>query len=122
MEFAPIKGIYLQIAESICEKILNQQYQPGDKIPSVRHLAGETGVNPNTIVRTYNELHSDGIVENKRGVGFFVSPEAREIILAQRKQQFFNQTLPDFVKQAELLKISLNEIWDHLNEKDTRFQ
>ncbi|TDI71601.1 MAG: GntR family transcriptional regulator, partial [Bacteroidetes bacterium] len=54
----------------------NQQVQPGDKIPSVRELAAETGVNPNTIVRTYSELQSQQIIDNKRGVGFFVNPEA----------------------------------------------
>lgn len=115
MEFAPTKGIYLQIADSICERVLNDKFKLGDKIPSVRHLAQETGVNPNTIVRTYNKLQSDGIIENRRGVGFFVSPEAKEIILQQRKEQFFSQTLPDFVRQARLLNISMEEVWAQLS-------
>ncbi|GJM30474.1 MAG: GntR family transcriptional regulator [Cyclobacteriaceae bacterium] len=117
MEFEPTKGIYLQIADSICEKILSNAYSNGDKIPSVRELAAETGVNPNTIMRTYTELQSAGILENRRGVGFFVGPEAKGIILTQRKQQFFNQTLPEFVKQAKLLNISLDDIWANLKEK-----
>lgn len=116
MEFQPTKGIYLQIAENICEKILNRDYKAGEKIPSVRELAAETGVNPNTIMRTYTELQSFGILENRRGVGFFVGSEAKEFILKQRKQQFFGQILPEFVRQANLLSIPLDDIWVKLKE------
>ena len=89
--------------DSISDKILNGIYQSGDKIPSVRELAIETGVNPNTIVRTYSELQSQQIIDNKRWVGFFVNPEAKRIILKRKKDEFFNKVLPEFVHQANLL-------------------
>ena len=113
MEFEPTKGIFLQIADNISEKILSGIYKNGNKIPSVRELAIETGVNPNTIMRSYAELQSLGIIENRRGVGFFVSPEAKKIILKKRKAQFFNQALPEFLRQASLLGISLEDIKEH---------
>lgn len=114
MEFQPSKGIFLQIADNICEKILNGTYQASHKIPSVRELAAETGVNPNTIVRSYSELHALNIIDNKRGVGFFVNPEAKRIILKKKKDEFFNKALPEFVRQANLLGISIEELQDQL--------
>ena len=114
MDFKPTKGIFLQIADSISDKILNGVYQPGDKILSVRELATETGVNPNTIVRTYSELQSQQIIDNKRGVGFFVNPEARKIILGNKKETFFKKILPEFLHQAKLLDISLQDIMNQL--------
>jgi len=116
MEFQPNKGIFLQIADNICEKILNGTYQSGDKIPSVRELAAETGVNPNTIVRTYSELQSLNIIDNKRGVGFFVNPEAKRIILKRKKNEFFNKVLPEFVHQANLLGISADDLKKQLDQ------
>jgi len=114
MDFQPTKGIFLQIADSISDKILNGDYQSGDKIPSVRELAMETGVNPNTIVRTYAELQSLNIINNKRGVGFFVNPEAKQIILKKRKEEFFNHVLPELLHQASLLDITRAELMDQL--------
>jgi GntR family transcriptional regulator len=62
MKFTNSKGIFLQIADSISEKILEGEFPPGGKIPSVRDLATDLGVNPNTVMRTYSELQSRGIV------------------------------------------------------------
>ena len=114
MEFQPRKGIFLQIADLICEKILNGELLEGEKIPSVRELAGETGVNPNTIVRSYSELQLSKIIENRRGVGFFVNPEAKQVILDRKKHEFFNKVLPEFVNQASLLGISVEELQSQL--------
>ncbi len=116
MDFKPTKGIFLQIADSISDKILNGVYQSGDKIPSVRELAAETGVNPNTIVRTYSQLQSQLIIDNKRGVGFFVNPEAKRIISKNKKDEFFKKFLPEFVHQANLLDISLQDIMEQLQQ------
>ena len=118
MEFKPTKGIFLQIADSISDKILNGVYQPGDKIPSVRELAAETGVNPNTIVRTYAELQSLNIINNKRGIGFFVNPEAKKIILKSKRDEFFKKFLPKFLHHAKLLDISLQDIMEQLQQPE----
>ena len=110
MKFQPTKGIFLQIADNICEKVLNDTFAPGTKIPSVRELALETGVNPNTIVRAYSELQAREIIENRRGIGFFVNPEAKQVIHKRKKAEFFDQVLPEFVRQASLLGISTDEL------------
>lgn len=115
MEFESSQSIFSQIAESLSEKILKQQYQVGEKIPSVRELAAEVGVNPVTIMRTFNELQSKGIIENKRGIGYFVTEKAIDLIRNEKKAVFFEKVLPDFIHQSELLGISKEELKSHLN-------
>jgi len=110
MEFINNKGIFLQIADNISEKVMEGKYPPGEKIPSVRDLAAEIGVNPNTVMRTYGELQTRGIIENKRGVGYFVSDEAVKIIRQWKRKEFFENDLPLIVRQTKMLDISLGEL------------
>lgn len=110
MEFIEKKGIYKQIGDTICEQIINKIYREGDKIPSVREQAGILQVNQNTVMRTYQELLREGILINKRGIGFFVADNATEIIIDDRKIEFFSTIVPEFIKQIKLLAISKEEI------------
>ncbi len=88
MEFRDNQAIYLQIAEYICERILLNQWTIGDKVPSVRELAVQLEVNPNTVMRTFDFLQQKEIIFTKRGMGYFVSDEAKEKVLAFRKEEF----------------------------------
>ena len=110
MEFKNTTGIFLQIADSISEKVMEGKYPPGDKIPSVRDLAMEMGVNPNTIMRTYSELQSLGIIDNKRGVGYYVSENAVDIIHQWKRKEFFDNDLPVIVRQTKILNITFEEL------------
>ena len=91
MEFRDNEAIYLQIAGYVSEKILRQQWPPDDKIPSVRDLAGELQVNPNTVMRTYEFLQNQGVLYNKRGIGFFVAPDAAQHVNQLRRARFLQQ-------------------------------
>ena len=71
-EFSASKPIYRQIAEQLFKKMIRGEIKPGEKLPSVRELAVQTQVNPNTIQRTYNEMERMGVVETRRGQGTFV--------------------------------------------------
>lgn len=71
-EYEASKPIYWQIAEQIFKQIIRGEIRPGDKLPSVREMAVLSGVNPNTIQRTYSELERMGIVETQRGQGTFI--------------------------------------------------
>lgn len=115
MEFENNQSIYIQIADTLSDKIINGEYNPGEKIPSVRELASEVGVNPNTIMRTYTELQSKGIIENKRGIGYFVTPMAFELVMQERKNIFFEKILPQFIKEASQLGITSEELKKHLD-------
>ncbi len=110
MEFKNTKGIFLQIADSISEKVMEGKYPPCEKIPSVRDLAAEMGVNPNTVMRTYSELQARGIIDNKRGVGFYVSTDAVEIIRKWKRKEFFEIELPLIVRQTRMLDITPEEL------------
>jgi GntR family transcriptional regulator len=110
MEFKNTKGIFLQIADSISEKVMEGKYPPGEKIPSVRDLATEMGVNPNTVMRTYSELQTRGIIDNKRGVGYYVNSEAVGIIRQWKKKEFFENDLPVIVRQTKILNITFEEL------------
>ena len=110
MEFKSHQPIYLQIYYHICEMILNGKYKIGDKIMSVREMAIEVGVNPNTVRRSYELLQSKDIIINKRGIGFNVSENAKEIILEEQKKHFIEEELPDIVKKLKMLGISIDEV------------
>ncbi|MFT7035550.1 MAG: GntR family transcriptional regulator [Cyclobacteriaceae bacterium] len=115
MEFKNSKSISVQIADDISEKVLSGALPVGEKIPSVRELAAEMGVNPNTIVRSYSELQMKEIIENQRGIGYFVTNKAVQIINDWKKKEFFETELPDFKKKVEVLNISFDELKVHFN-------
>ena len=110
MEFKNGKSIAIQIADNLSERILNGSLEAESKIPSVRELATEMGVNPNTIVRSYAELQSKKIIANSRGIGYFVSNNAKEIINNWRREEFFESDLPEFVRQMNVLGISYEDL------------
>ena len=76
MEFRQNRPIYLQIADLIADDILNGKWQPGARIPSVRELSVSVEVNPNTAMRAYAYLQDQGIIVNRRGIGYFAAQGA----------------------------------------------
>jgi len=110
MQFKSEKAIYIQITEFVMEKILKAAWSADQKIPSVRDLGGELEVNPNTVMRAYDMLQQQDIIYNKRGLGFFVSEDAKKYITSLKKKQFIEIDLPQFFKTIELLDISMEEI------------
>ena len=113
MEFNAHKPISLQICSQIYEKILGGELKADDRLLSVRDLGIELGVNPNTIMRSYELMQNAGIIYNKRGIGYFISNEARELVLKQMREEFLEKELPEVVKKMKLLGIGMNEI-NHL--------
>ena len=110
MKFKEIKSIYLQIADRICDEILQGQYREEERIPSVREYAATVEVNANTVVRSFDYLQGQDIIYNKRGLGYFVSQGARERILELRKEVFLRDELPEFFRQVKTLGIPMKEI------------
>ena len=110
MNFRDDKAIYLQIADYFYENILTDEMHSDDRIPSVRDLAVETEVNPNTVMRTYKHLQDNNIIYNKRGIGYFISEEAFEITHKMKKEEFITEKLPAFFKSMKNLDISISEI------------
>jgi DNA-binding transcriptional regulator YhcF (GntR family) len=110
MNFSENQSIYIQITEFVKEQILVNKWQKEEKIPSVRDLAAELQVNPNTVMRAYDFLQQQGVIYNRRGIGNHVSSDAGEKILAARKEKFLQSDLPAFFKNMLLLKIGIDEL------------
>ncbi|MDB5140333.1 MAG: GntR family transcriptional regulator [Mucilaginibacter sp.] len=110
MEFKDNEAIYLQIAAYVCDNILMDKWPAEQKIPSVRDLAIEMEVNPNTVMRSYEFLQKQDVIYNKRGLGLFVAPEGYERVKQLRKESFLQQNLPELFKNIYLLDISMKEI------------
>jgi DNA-binding transcriptional regulator YhcF (GntR family) len=121
MDFQSKKTIYLQIADFVCEQILLNIWKKNEKIPSVRELAVSLEVNPNTVMRTYAFLEEKDIIEMQRGIGYFVTKNARKHILEFKKEEFLNNDLPQLFRSMELLNIDL-ESFSQLYHKRTKHE
>ncbi|MEI6946757.1 GntR family transcriptional regulator [Paraflavisolibacter sp. H34] len=110
MQFRESSSIYLQIADHICERILLQQWATEERIPSVRELAAQLEVNPNTVMRTYEFLQQQGIIYNQRGIGYFVAPDGVKKVRAYRKTEFLENDLPGLFRSLFLLGIDMGEL------------
>ena len=98
MEFDANKPIYMQICDSVCDRILSGELEPGGRIPSVRDFGAEIGVNPNTVMRSYEKLTDAGIIFNRRGIGYFIADNARELVLEQQRSAFIQDEVPQILK------------------------
>ena len=110
MEFKAATTIYEQIAGMLEDNILSGQIPEGDRLPSVRTLASEVQVNPNTVQRTFQTLQDADIIENQRGIGYFVAAGARDRILRERRRLFETEVLPEQFRQLALLGFAPDEI------------
>jgi DNA-binding transcriptional regulator YhcF (GntR family) len=119
MEFREPKGIYLQIADQIRDRILRGEWSEGGRIPSIRELAGTVGVNPNTIIKSYQALMDKQIIENQRGLGYFVTSGARERILADMKSEFTREELPRLFETMRLLGVEIDDLAEHFKRDTT---
>ena len=117
MEFKENQAIYLQIANRFFENILKKKWDSGDKIPSIRDMAVEFEVNPNTTMRTFNYLQDKGIIYNKRGIGYFLADDGFEKTIAIKREQFLEEDLPVFFKTMQLLGIKLDDLKAYIKEK-----
>ncbi len=110
MKFKETKSIYQQIADRLRDEILQGTFNEDERIPSVREYAATVEVNANTVVRSYDQLQSQEIIYNKRGIGYFVAQGAIERIKELRREIFLKEELPEFFGSLSTLGISMNEI------------
>jgi len=90
------KPIYLQIADGLMDDIQALRYPVDDRIPSVRDVAATAQVNVNTAMRTFEYLEREGIIYNKRGIGYFTATDAAEKIKARRTGEFYSGEMEYF--------------------------
>lgn len=117
MTFNNDKAIYIQMADRLCDDILAGTYSDDDRVPSVREYAVSLEVNTNTAVKAYDQLARDGIIYNRRGLGYFVTPGARDSIMQARRKAFIDTTLPSLFRDMRLLGIGIDDIVKEWNTR-----
>ncbi len=100
------KAIYLQIADRICDDILEGKYEPGGRLPSMRDCAASMEVNANTVMRSYDHLASLGIIANRRGIGYFVADYALHTVKQLRTRQLLQDEIYDVFRRLAQLGIT----------------
>ena len=110
MDFNESKNIFLQIRDWLADQIMQDKILPGDKVPSVRELSVDLEVNRNTVMRSYGLMEEEGILENKRGIGFFVATDAKRNLLKIQKESFFEQDLPWLLHKVKVLKLNSTDL------------
>ena len=114
--------IYRQIAEQIKADILNEHIAPDEQVMSTNQYAAFHKINPATAAKAFQELMDEGLIYKKRGIGMFVSPDAREKLTAERRERFFADRIEPMVQEARAIGISLRSVIHRLEqfEKEDR--
>lgn len=102
--------IYRQLRDRVVAMILDGVLQEGDPLPSVRNVAAEYRVNPLTVLKSFQELVDDGLVEKRRGLGMFVNTGARKKLLQGERQKFLAEEWPRVRETIERLGLSPEEL------------
>jgi GntR family transcriptional regulator len=115
--------IYRQIAERIEDEVLSGALVGDEQVMSTNKYAAFHRINPATVNKAFQQLVDDGILYKRRGIGMFVSPQARQTLRARRRKSFFTDVVEPMVAQAEVIGIELPELIERINElagKDRR--
>jgi len=102
--------IYRQLREIVVMMVLDGQLPEGGVLPSVRHIATQFQVNPLTVLKSYQLLVGEGIVESRRGRGMFVLSGARKLLLASERERFLQEEWPRVVDTLHRLGLSAEEL------------
>jgi GntR family transcriptional regulator len=102
--------IYQQIADKIKNDILSGALQEGEQVMSTNQYASYYRINPATAAKGFHQLIDEGVLFKKRGIGMFVSPDAREALRAQRRERFFADVVDPMVAEAGIIGIPLAEV------------
>jgi GntR family transcriptional regulator len=102
--------IYRQLRDRVVEMILEGVLGDGDALPSVRNVAAEYRLNPLTVLKGYQELVDEGLVEKKRGRGMFVTDGARKQLLKDERQRFLDKEWPEVVATIHRLGLDAEEL------------
>jgi DNA-binding transcriptional regulator YhcF (GntR family) len=102
--------IYRQLRDRVVGMILDGVLREGDALPSVRHVAAEQRVNPLTVLKGYQELVDEQVVEKRRGLGLFVRPGARGVLLAAEREKFLAEDWPRIRATIQRLGLKPEEL------------
>ncbi|SDS81013.1 MULTISPECIES: GntR family transcriptional regulator [Jiangella] len=102
--------IYHQIAESIKNDILSGELGADEQVMSTNQYAAYYRINPATAAKGFQQLVDEGVLYKRRGIGMFVSPQARDALLSQRRERFFADVVEPMVAEARVIGIPLDDV------------
>jgi GntR family transcriptional regulator len=109
-EWNDSQPIYRQLRDRVVAMILDGVLNEGDPLPSVRNVAAEYRVNPLTVLKGYQQLVDEGLVETKRGRGMFINTGARSLLLQSERQKFLTEDWPRISSNIRRLGLTAEEL------------
>ena len=108
--------IYVQIANGIKDDVLSGALREDEQVMSTNQYAAFYRINPATAAKGFAQLVDEGVLYKKRGIGMFVSPDARAKLRAERRERFFADVVAPMLAEARMIGIDLDEIVKHIEE------
>jgi len=112
--------IYRQLRDRVIAMILDGVLQEGDPLPSVRNVAAEYRVNPLTVLKSYQELVNEDLVEKRRGLGMFIKSGARSLLLQGERQKFLDEQWPRIHATIQRLGLTAEELLEASSGRDSQ--
>lgn len=110
------RPIVRQITDAVRVKISTGEITPGAQLPSVRGLAQQLGINPNTVAKAYAELSTEGWLESRQGLGLYVAPLRQRLSIDERERRF-DDAVQRFVTEVVPLNVSLAEVHARIDDE-----
>ena len=118
-KFTPDRPVYLQIAQRITKSVLSGEYAPGQQIPSIRSLAQEAAVNPNTVQHAFTQLENDGIIIPKGTLGRYVTDDIQTIEACRRNTA--RELVKEFRENLSQLSITPEQAAELMKEAENEY-
>lgn len=112
MDWNDTQPIYRQLRDRVVAMIIEGTLSEGDPLPSVRTVAADCRLNPITVMKGYQELAAEDLVETRRGLGMFVRPGAREALMRDERRRFLADRWPEIRATIERLGLGPEELWE----------
>jgi GntR family transcriptional regulator len=109
--------VYKQVIETIATAVRLGELAEGDKLPSIRELSAQLGINPNTVAKVYRELELTGVIESKAGSGSFVLPQETKTLSPAEKTSLMRTLLDNLVSEARKYRISEQEVLSFIRKE-----
>jgi GntR family transcriptional regulator len=117
LDWNDAQPIYRQLRDRVVAMMLDGDLREGDPLPSVRQVASDLRVNPLTVLKSYQGLVDEQLIEKRRGLGMFVRPGARQLLLADERERFLNTEWPRVAETIQRLGLDLKVLLSSANNK-----
>ena len=117
LDWNDAQPIYRQLRDRVVAMMLDGDLREGDSLPSVRQVASDLRVNPLTVLKSYQQLADEQLIEKRRGLGMYVRPGARQLLLADERERFLNTEWPRVVETIQRLGLDPKVLLSSANNK-----